>query len=55
MLYPSILPLVSALDAFHDKSSAQQFEINEKKKRIFYTAFLTYVLRDVSVAQFLAN
>ncbi|KAH9986323.1 OPT oligopeptide transporter protein-domain-containing protein [Russula compacta] len=41
MLYPSILPLISALDAFHDNSSAKQFESNEKKKRIFYTAFLT--------------
>lgn len=57
MLYPSIIPLVSVLNAFHDnnKSSGSQYEYNKKRLRIFYFVFLTYVLHLVTVSQFLTS
>jgi hypothetical protein len=53
MLYPSIVPLGSVLDAFHNKRSASQYECNKKRLRMFYFAFLAFVLHHVTVSQFL--
>lgn len=53
MLYPSIIPLVSMLNAFHNKPSASQYEVNKKRLRIFYFAFLAYVLHHVTVSHLL--
>jgi len=52
MLYPSIIPLVSVLNAFHDKSSASQYEYNKKRLRVFYFVFLAYVLHLFTISQF---
>jgi hypothetical protein len=43
MLYPDVLPLVSMLDALHNKSSTSQFEYNQKRLKLCYIAFMGYV------------